>query len=93
MRLRPEPELGADVLAERRDALRVARGVPVLRLQRHDQRLDGLLLRGAQLEVAGEGAARDQDRHDEQRHDHGAELQVHPPEPQPKKRKRERSGR
>ena len=52
-------ELFADVLRERRDALRVPGRVPVLRLEREDQRLDRLLLRRLQLEVAGEGRSGD----------------------------------
>ena len=55
MRRGPKRELVADVLRERRDALRVAGGVPVLRLEGEDQRLDRLLLRRLQLEVAREG--------------------------------------
>ena len=92
MRVRAEPELRADVLGEGRDALRVARGVRVLRLEREDQRLDGLLLRRLQLEVARERRACDQDRHDEQRHHRRSELQVHPPEPQPEQGKRKCAG-
>ena len=87
----PEGELGADVLGERGDALRVTGGVAVLRLEGEDERLDGLLLARLQLEVAGERRACDQDRDDEQRDDRGTELQVHPPEPQPQQRKRKRA--
>ena len=60
-----ERELGTDVLGERGDALRVTGGVPVLGLERVDQRLDRLLLPRLQLEVAREGGPGDQDRHDE----------------------------
>ena len=90
MRRGAERELCADVLGEGGDALRVAGGVRVLRLEGKDQRLDRLLLRRLELEVAGEGRTCDQDRDDEQRDDRGTELQVHPPEPQPQQRKRKR---
>ena len=85
---RAEPELGADVLAEHRGAMRAPGGVAVLGLEGEDQRLDRLLLRRAQLEVTGERAPCDQDRDDEQWHHCRAQLQVHPPQPQPQNRKR-----
>ena len=47
-------ELLADVLGEHRDALRVPRRVPVLRLERKDQRLDRLLLRRLQLDESSQ---------------------------------------
>ena len=91
MRRCPKRELGTDVLREHGDALRVTGGVPVLRLEGEDERLDRLLLARLQLEVAGERRARDQDRDDEQRDDRRAELEVHPPESQPQQRKRKRA--
>ena len=89
---RAEAELGTDVLAEPRHALRVAGGVAVLRLEGEDHGLDRLLLRGPRCEVARERAPRDQDRDDEQRHDRRPELEVHPPEPEPQHRKRKSAG-
>ena len=82
-----ERELGTDVLGERGDALRVTGGVPVLRLERVDQRLDRLLLTRLQLEVARERRPRDQDRHDQKGNHGGAEGQVDPPETEPQEGK------
>ena len=64
---RAEGETAADVLREGGDSVRVPRRVLVLRLERQDQRLDRLLLARPQFEIAGEGATRDQDRHDDER--------------------------
>ena len=71
-----------------RHPLRVPGGVAVLRLEGEDQGLDRLLLAGLQLEVARERRPRDQDRHDEQRHDRSTKLQIHPTETKPKQGKR-----
>ena len=51
---RAERELLRDVRGERRDPLRVTGRVPILRLERPNQRLDRVLLRRLELQVARE---------------------------------------
>src|SRR5581483_1559187 len=85
-RLHLEPT--AHVLRELRHALDMARGVPVLRLERADERRQcGGVLR-AQLHVARERLPRDEDRRDEQRHDPRTQRQVHASEQDAEQRER-----
>ena len=82
-----EAQLFTHVLREHRHPLRVPRRVPILRLESEDQSLDRLLLRGLQLHEAREGSSGDEDRHGEERHHCGTEVEVHPANTQPEREK------
>ncbi len=80
---RHEVELLTDVPRVVRDPLRVTGRVAVLRLERANEHLHGLVVRFLHAHVRREHLAGDEDRHDQHEHGRGADAQVQPPRKNP----------
>ena len=75
---RPEVQLFADVAGVLRDPLGVTGGVTVLRLERANQHLHGLVVRFGDAHVRAKHLPRDEDRHEDENERAGAEREVEP---------------